>query len=80
MKHKIYIETSPPPAPKRPPPPRKESLVYPFEDIPVGGAARFGKSVHTIKKKLAEYRKAHPGQQFLVRPISPTLCRVWRTK
>lgn len=53
---------------------------YPFHKIPLGGAARFPRSQHTVKKKLTQYLKIHPTQRFKVAPITPAMCRVWRIR
>ena len=79
MDRLLTIEVNPPPAPKKVPP-KREKINYPFEQIPVGGAARVSRALDTVRKQIYLYRQAHPEQKFKVARITPTMTRIWRIK
>ena len=85
MEHKVKL--NPVPEANGPPAPRKFvptplQVEYVFKDVPLNGSARFPRSHWTVIKKVYEY-VATPegkGKKFVVRPITPKVCRVWRIK
>ena len=75
----LLIEKDGPPIPARNPggaPPKEH---YAFEAIPIGSSARIPRGESMVRKKLSEHKKTHPEHKFVVRPITPTMTRVWRT-
>jgi hypothetical protein len=83
----VIEEKSGPPAPVRKMPAgfgNHERVEYPFGKLEPGGCAyRFPRTANTVRDKLYnDYLKQpeNEGKKFVVRPISPTTCRVWRVK
>ena len=79
VKLDVPSERSGPPPPKRRVAPR---VLYPFDDLKTNNSYRFPRSEHTVRQRLQAYVKTPEGQgkKFLVRPIGPNTCRVWRVK
>ena len=64
-------------------PKRQPKMRYDFGVLDAGGPpARFNKSAGTVKNKLYAYYATPEGKgkKFIVRPITPTMCRIWRIK
>ena len=67
------------------PPPRvhrRPRVRYDFSSIEVGTAARFNRAAGTILGRVYKYLATAEGKgkKFVVRPITPTTCRIWRVK
>lgn len=60
----------------------KPKVNYNFGVIEVGMAARFSRNHTTVRERMYEYLKTPEGKgkKFIVRAITPTMCRIWRTK
>lgn len=80
VKINIQVERNGPPPPQRAKTP--PSVLYPFNDIPLGCSARFPRATITVKHRLADFYKTpeSKGKQFVIRPITKAMCRVWRVK
>lgn len=70
--------TLPPPGPYRP----QVRVIWPFAEMKMGQVYRIPRAVGTVKNAIYEFYKT-PGnekKQFIARPITKSLTRVWRTK
>ena len=72
--------------PHGPPPPKRTRRVpkieYPFATFVVGCSYRIPRAARTVGDRLQEWSKTPDGQgkKFIVRPVAPGICRVWRIK
>lgn len=79
----IVVEKDGPPVPKRPnnlkPRPR---VRYPLDEIPLNGSARIPRAARTVADYLLKFKKtpAGAGKKFVIRAVTPAMCRVWRVK
>jgi len=75
----IHVEKHGPPPPKRT---YEKKVVYPFGDIPIGMSARMPRTAATVREKMYEYLKTPEGKgkKFVIRPVTPSMCRIWRIK
>jgi hypothetical protein len=85
MKHEVQILIEPhgPPAPARKPPSGRPQVEYPFHLLEAGGPpARIARSASTVRQAMHRYLKtpAGAGCKFVIRPITPAMCRIWRTQ
>ena len=61
--------------------PVPERVEYDFAAVPLNGSARFARSEHTIRNRMYAYLKTPQGKgkKFIIRRITPNMCRIWRT-
>lgn len=66
------------PAPKKGTSSGRPPMEYPFEEIPIGGSARFPRAKKSVQTRMTKYKRSGGEGRFVIRALSAGMTRVWR--